>query len=132
MIDNLCQQFANIIGGEVESTKNNVCMVSKPRSNLNISIGGRPTKSGLVIGGMFSYESMDDGGNTLNLGEIVVLQSEANSFIASLINSGITLGAFHNHWLYDNPRVMYVHFESVEPPLSFARKVAIALSVLNE
>jgi hypothetical protein len=37
----------------------------------------------------------------------------------------------HNHWLFDQPRLMYIHFESLENPIRFARKVKDALNVLT-
>ena len=39
--------------------------------------------------------------------------------------------ALHNHWLFEDPRLMYIHFESIDQPLDFARKVAEALCVLG-
>jgi hypothetical protein len=36
-----------------------------------------------------------------------------------------------NHWLFDQPRAMYRHFESIEPPLEFARKIREAFRVLK-
>lgn len=48
-----------------------------------------------------------------------------------LQNQGIIITALHNHWLFDNPRIMYIHFESIEPPLSFAKKVAKAFETLK-
>lgn len=80
---------------------------------------------------MFSYESMDQQGYTLNLGETVILPSEIYRFSVILQNQGIIVTALHNHWLFDNPRIMYIHFESIEPPLSFARKVAKAFQTLT-
>jgi hypothetical protein len=31
--------------------------------------------------------------------------------------------ALHNHWLFDNPNLWYIHFEKVEKPLVFATEV---------
>jgi hypothetical protein len=45
--------------------------------------------------------------------------------------NGIIVTAFHNHWLFDEPRLMFFHFESIDKPLSFARKVSEALEVLT-
>ncbi|WP_226375461.1 DUF1259 domain-containing protein [Effusibacillus dendaii] len=39
--------------------------------------------------------------------------------------------AFHDHWLFDSPRLMFIHFESIDRPLSFARKAARALATLT-
>jgi hypothetical protein len=39
--------------------------------------------------------------------------------------------AFHNHWLFENPRLMYIHFEKIDRPIDFARDVRDALQVLT-
>ena len=80
---------------------------------------------------MFSFESPYNQGRTLNLGETVILQEEINRFIAILRENGILGTALHSHWLFDESRLMYIHFESIDRPLNFARKVAEALEVLR-
>ncbi|MFL0196604.1 DUF1259 domain-containing protein [Clostridium sp. WILCCON 0269] len=125
----LCEQFANILGGKVIGSKVGGCIVERPRNNLRITISGRPVST--VITAKFSYESMDISGRTLNLGETVVLESEINKFINVLRKNEIDIAALHNHWIYDNPKILYVHFQSTENPLDFARKVAEAFKVLK-
>jgi hypothetical protein len=79
----------------------------------------------------YSYENMDRRGRALCLGETVILQSELNPFISRLRKQGIKVTAQHNHWLFDSPRLMYIHFESIDKPLDFARKVRFANRVLT-
>lgn len=131
MPSTLCQQFAQILKGSIMESKKGSCTVLRTRDNLKIRIMGRPSTTGLTLAAMFSYESMDQQGRTLNLGETVILPSEIYNFSAALVSQGITVTALHNHWLFDNPRIMYIHFESVEPPLSFANKVAKAFTTLS-
>ncbi|MBC2581919.1 DUF1259 domain-containing protein [Clostridium sp. DJ247] len=130
MSHNLCQEFADILGAEIISNQNGVCVVGFNR-NLNVTILGRRSRSSLTLGALFSFESMDIKGRTLNLGETVILQSELNEFIDALRSHDIIVTAFHNHWLFEEPRLMYIHFESIDKPLAFARKVADALTVLR-
>lgn len=80
---------------------------------------------------LFSFESIDRQGRALNLGETVILQSEINPFISALRKQKILVTALHNHWLFEKPRLMYIHFESIENPITFARKVQQALKVLK-
>lgn len=129
-ISALCQQFAHILGGE-QKVEHGVCMVNRDRSNIKVSILGRPSHSGLALHSMWSFESMDPQGRTLNLGETALLQDEVYPFNWHLQKSGIILSALHNHWLMDNPHIIYAHYASVEEPLSFARKVAEAYRVLK-
>ena len=55
------------------------------------------------------------------MGETVILQREVNRFISALRNRGIIVTALHNHWLFDKPRLMYMHWEQVSDPVEFAR-----------
>ncbi|MGC4376450.1 DUF1259 domain-containing protein [Fictibacillus sp. Mic-4] len=126
----LCQEFARILGGMGSLDENGVCLVQKFRT-LNFTILGRRAKSPLVIPQFFSFEDVDRNGRALNLGETVLLQAEANPLMTELRKRNIIVTALHNHWLFEEPRAMYMHFESVEPPLEFARKVRDAFRVLR-
>lgn len=125
-----CNEFARILGAEILTSSRDLCVVTFLR-NIDARILGRPTHSPLALAALFSFESMDNRGRTLNLGETVILQEEINDFITILRRHGILVTALHNHWLFDNPRLMYIHFESIDEPLNFARKVADALRVLR-
>ncbi|MGG3523059.1 DUF1259 domain-containing protein [Bacillus pseudomycoides] len=126
----LCNEFARILGGEGTVTSEGVCLVQKFR-NIRFTILGRRTRSPLVNPQFFSFEDLDSRGNALNLGETVLLQEEVNPLLTELRKRNIIVTAIHNHWLFEEPRAMYMHFESVEPPLDFARKVRAAFSVLR-
>lgn len=128
-LERLCRQFGRIVGGQ-SSVMNGVCFIQKFR-NINATILGRRTRSPLVLPTFFSFESIDRQGRALNLGETVILQREINPFISELRKRGIIVTALHNHWLFERPRLFYIHFESVENPINFARKVAAALRVLR-
>lgn len=129
-ITNVCRDFARILGSTVMTSTDTSCVVSRIR-DINVTILGRTSQSPLTLAAMFSYESIDEQGRALNLGETVILPREINTFIDSLRDSGITVTALHNHWLFEKPRLMYIHFESIDDPLSFARKVADAFSDLD-
>ncbi|WP_408010438.1 DUF1259 domain-containing protein [Pseudalkalibacillus sp. A8] len=129
-LERLCQEFARILGGEGSLDENDVCLVQKFR-NLRFTILGRPTQSPLVVPQFFTFEGLDRRGNALNLGETVLLQKEVNPLLTELRERDIIVTAIHNHWLFEEPRAMYMHFESVEPPLQFARKVREAFRVLE-
>ncbi len=126
----LCNEFARILGGSGMVTPEGVCLVQKFR-NIPFTILGRPTRSPLVNPQFFTFEGVDSRGNALNLGETVLLQEEVNPLLTELRERNIIVTAIHNHWLFEEPRAMYMHFESVEPPLVFAKKVRDAFRVLK-
>lgn len=119
----LCQQCAFILKGK-GSEDNGYCSISIPRT-FSATIQGRPARAPIRAG--VTFESFDAQGNALNLGEIVLKQEEIQPFIHVLLNYGIQISAIHNHWIYDDPTLFYVHFQSVEPPLAFCTKMAEAL-----
>jgi len=127
---NLCRRFADILGA-TPSVINGVCTATKSRTNLHPVVLGRRAESFMFVPQAFSFENIDSEGRALCLGETVILQEEVNPFISRLRASGIIVTALHNHWLFDVPRLMYIHFESIDEPLSFARKVRNALEVLT-
>ena len=133
---NLCKKFASILGAEIIESREDLCVVGFNR-DLDVEILGIRTRSPLVLPALFSFEparnNRSDRNNerALNLGEIVLFQEEVNDFITALRRNDIIVTALHNHWLFEEPRLMYLHFESVDQPLDFARGVAEALKTLK-
>lgn len=127
----LCNRFSTILGAtEHEITKGPVCFVTRNR-RINASILGRRTTSPLVRYQLFSFESLDKSGRALCLGETALFQNQVNRLLSNLRKNGITVTAVHNHWLFENPRLMYIHWESVDNPIAFARKVKRSIAFLG-
>jgi hypothetical protein len=126
---NLCNEFARILGS-TPSVVNGVCLATRSRTNLHPVVLGRKAEAFMFVPQAFSFEDIDRDGNGLCLGETVILQKEIEPFMSRLREHGIIVTALHNHWLFDHPRLMYMHFESIDDPLSFARKVRDAMKVL--
>jgi hypothetical protein len=113
-----CEKLARIINGSVV-TSNGVCVVSRLR-DIDATILNRKTESPLSLPFALSFEN-EKRGQTLNLGETVILQKEINRFISELRERDIIVTALHNHWLFDEPRLMYMHWEKIDDPFDFAR-----------
>ncbi|WP_026342365.1 DUF1259 domain-containing protein [Paenibacillus fonticola] len=127
----LCDRFSSILGGtEHEITKGPVCFVSRNR-RINATILGRKTTSPLIRYQLFSFESLDSSGRALCLGETALFQSQVNQLLSNLRKNGITVTAVHNHWLFEKPRLMYIHWESIDDPIAFARKVKRSIAFLG-
>lgn len=127
----LCNEFSAILGGtEHEITKGPVCFVSRNR-RIKASILGRPTTSPLIRYQLFSFESLNSSGRALCLGETALFQSQVNRLLTNLRKNGIKVTAVHNHWLFENPRLMYVHWESIDDPIEFAKKVKRSIAFLG-
>jgi len=120
----LCKRLARILGGKGQHDDNQCSIMVK--RNLNARILGKKydTEHEIVI------QSLKRG-RSLNTGEITLLQREVQSFVRQAVRRKLKVTAVHNHWLFDKPRLMYVHVESVENPIVFARKLAAILKRLK-
>ncbi|GAA0133930.1 DUF1259 domain-containing protein [Paenibacillus sp. YSY-4.3] len=123
----VCEQFANILKGK-SNMNQDICSVSLHR-NFKVNVQGRMSSS--VVPADVLFESLDQNGNALCLAEIAILEEEIPRFMQSIIQQGMIVSALHNHWLYTRPQIMYIHIQSVEPPLYFAKKMAYAFSTLS-
>ncbi|EGK07331.1 protein of hypothetical function LppY and LpqO [Desmospora sp. 8437] len=121
----LCKRLARILGGTGMSN-GKACNIMVERK-LHAKILGKnyETDHEIVI------QSLDRKGRTLNTGEITLLQSEVQRFIDAARRQGFLVTAIHNHWLFEKPRLMYLHLESVENPVRFAIKLRKALNILK-
>jgi hypothetical protein len=123
----ICEQFAHTLGGQAEM-KQGVCSVSL-RRRFNASVQGKTSKTVTPVG--IEFESLDQSGNALNIMEIAILQEEIPSFMWAVTQQGLIVSALHNHWIFIEPMILYMHVQSVEPPLQFANKVVKAFSFLS-
>lgn len=130
-VKGLCKDFSDILNGMMHTSDMGKCTVMKVRNNIHATILGRKGKSFTINTEMYAYESMTKDGKALCSGQIVLLQEEVNPFLKKLEEHGIVMTGVHNHWLFDNPRLMYMHFALIDYPISFAEKVRDALSVLT-
>ncbi|MCM2999117.1 DUF1259 domain-containing protein [Paenibacillus cellulositrophicus] len=121
----LCDRLAAIIGGKGTSDGKS-CSIMIERK-LNAKILGRNYETEHEI----TIQSLKNG-TTLNTAEITLLQSEVQRFTSAARKQGFKVTAIHNHWLFEKPRLMYLHLETVENPVTFARKLRAALNVLKK
>lgn len=129
-ISQQCRRFAEIFGGQPQVV-NGVCVATKLRTNINVRILGRRSRGLFTLPFGISFESVGRDGRALCLGESVILTREINPFITRLRRAGIKVTALHNHWLFTNPNIWYIHWEAIQPPLVFARNVRNASAVLT-
>jgi len=121
-----CSRLARFVDG-TPACIDDVCLIQLLRADLKPEILGRRTRSPLVLPVFFSIESPTGEGSTLNLGEAVLRQAEVNTVMRVLREKGILVTALHNHWLFEEPRLMYMHWESISDPKEFLRASMEAL-----
>ena len=122
-LNDICAEFATILGGTPKLNKEEgTCSISLTRKDLSVTLWGIPTN--LPLATSFSFQTLPCESRTLNLGDIILLQEEVPCALEILSQEGITASAMHNHWLLDEPHLMYVHVQAIMDPLKFAKVIA--------
>jgi hypothetical protein len=119
-----CDELAKTLGGKGK-TENGICEVSVERKDIKAAIGNRPF---LSLQHMFVFQSPDANGMSLITCELVVTENEVDGFNSGISGAGIIVSAVHNHWLYDEPRLMYIHAETIMDPSEYADIMAKILN----
>ncbi|HYP06545.1 MAG TPA: DUF1259 domain-containing protein [Bryobacteraceae bacterium] len=89
------------------TAEEDVHRVSFPRSDLKVTIEGRPAHPFMGFG---SWAAFTPGhGGTMVMGDIVLLEDEVSPAMSAALDNGLEVTALHNHFFFEAPRVMYMH-----------------------
>jgi hypothetical protein len=111
--------------GASGQTEDGVLVVRFPRSDIKVTIDGEPMPTALGFGGWTAWKSM--GKDTMVMGDLVLLEKEVNPVISALQEANLQVTALHNHFLGEQPRIMYMHIGGMGDPLKMARGIRSAL-----
>jgi len=98
-----------------------VAKVTKPRSDINAVVDGRPLKP---FQGTTSWAAFQQSGkSTIVMGDVVLLENEVNPALSAALDNGLEVTALHNHFLYDEPRIFFMHVGGAGDEAKLARAV---------
>ncbi|WP_088006889.1 DUF1259 domain-containing protein [Indiicoccus explosivorum] len=129
-LEETAKRFGDILGTKAEAQADKGVVEAPISRDLSVTVQGRPFKSELDM--EIHFEALEDDGTALNHAEIVLLPDEVPGFTRALGENSLTISALHNHWLYAEPAIMYLHVQSVEKPEDFAEKLKKSFSALNK
>ncbi len=113
------------LGRKGASNPDAVMRFSFPRTDLLVMLNGVAIKPALALGSWVAFRRLGD--HAMVMGDLVLLDSEVASVMASLQQNGIEQTALHNHLLRESPRVMYMHIHAIGNAERIARAVRSAL-----
>jgi len=102
-----------------------VARFSFPRSDLNVVVHGLALKPALALGSWVAFKRIAD--HAMVMGDLVLLEGEVTTVMASLQQNGVDQTALHNHLLGESPRVIYMHIHAIGSAERIARAVRTAL-----
>lgn len=111
------------VTGEVQE---GTLVVRFPRSDITVTLEGETIPTGLGLGSWIAWRNMGD--DTVIMGDLVLLEKEVNPVISALQEAKINVTALHNHFISDQPHIMFMHIDAMGKGLRFARGIKNALS----
>lgn len=115
--------------GKQGDFKDNVLKVNIPRNDVTVTVAHVSTPTPFGFGG---WIAMTKGtGMDVMMGDLVLLQDEVNPVMSALLDNGLEVTALHNHFFWDEPRMLYMHVHGHGAPMDLARKVKPALDLIG-
>jgi len=102
-----------------------VVVFSFPRSDIRVTIDGDPVPTALGFGSWTAWKAMGD--EFMVMGDLVLLEKEINPVISALAEANIDVTAIHNHFIGEEPRIMYMHMSGMGTAETLAKGVRNAL-----
>jgi Domain of Unknown Function (DUF1259) len=124
------QQVLTTLGRQGDYAAN-VLKVNIPRNDLNVTVAGVKTPTPFGFGGWVAMTKGDAGVNVL-MGDLVLTQDEVNPVMSALLDNGLDVTALHNHFLWDEPRMFYMHVHGTGTPAALAAKLKPALAMIGK
>ena len=97
------------------------------RNDLKMHIKGEPVPIPFGFGGWVAIKHTLDGQSAMLMSDTVLLQEEVNPLLSAALANGLEVGAIHNHFFYEEPRICYMHLHGMGAPAELAKKFAATL-----
>ena len=117
------------VTGRTPEIAGGVAKISAPRADLAVRVGGVPI---VPFQGLTSWAAFRAAGSeTMLMGDIVVTEDEVNPALSAALDNGLEVTALHNHFAFDEPRVMFMHVGGHGPSERLAAGVKATLDAVE-
>jgi hypothetical protein len=117
--------------GKTGDFGSNVLKVNIPRSDLRVTIGGRPAPTPFGFGGWVALSKGTDGTEVM-MGDLVLTEDEVNPVMSAILDNGLDVTALHNHFFWEQPRTFYMHVHGMGTAADLARRLKPAIDLIDQ
>jgi hypothetical protein len=110
--------------------KEGVFKVSAPRTDLSVTVAGVRMNPALGLTSWAAFHKV--GTQTMVMGDLVLLEDQVSPVMDAALQNGLEVTALHNHFLWDVPRVMFMHIGGMGRDLGLAEAVGKVLSRIKD
>ena len=117
--------------GKTGDYKDGVFKVNVPRTDLGVTINGRPVPTPLGFGGWVALTPGAEGQEVL-MGDLVLTEGEVNPILSALLENGLEVTALHNHFFFEQPRIFYMHVHGRGTAEDLAARLKPAMAIIDK
>lgn len=111
--------------------KSGVFKVSVPRRDLTVTIaGGVKMSPPMGLTAWAAFQPMGD--HVMVMGDIVMTEDQVNVAMSAALDSGLDVTALHNHFLWDAPKVMFMHIAGMGDQAELATAVGTVFAAMED
>jgi len=110
--------------------KERVFKVNFPRKDIQATVAGVQMIPDMGLGAWAAFTRAGD--HAMVMGDIVLLESEVNPIMTAALDSGLEVTALHNHFVWDSPRIMFMHIGGMGDEATLATAVGRVFGKLKE
>jgi hypothetical protein len=96
-------------GTDATVTPDGVVHLAWSRHDVPVKVDGAPLDPAAGLGSWAAFLPTDHG--SMVMGDTVVFQDEVDAAMDAAFAHGLAVTALHNHFMYDAPRVFFMHIE---------------------
>src|SRR5205823_9326804 len=89
--------------------KEGVYRVTFPRDDVKVVVAGWQMPPFMGLGTWAAFQGTND--KAMVMGDTVLFEDEVNPAMSAALESGLSVTALHNHFLFDHPKVYFMHIE---------------------
>ena len=104
--------------------KEGVYKVTFPRGDVKVTVTGWEMPPFMGLGTWAAFQGNDD--KAMMMGDTVLFEDEVNDALSAALDNGLQVTALHNHFLFDQPKVYFMHISgegNVEKLAAAVKKV---------
>ena len=110
--------------------KEGVFKVSVPRTDLRVTTAGVKMTPPLGLTSWAAFKQVGD--HTVVMGDNVVLEDQVNTVMDAALQNGLEVTALHNHFFWDQPKVMFMHVGGMGDAEKLAAAIGKVFAAIKE
>ncbi len=110
--------------------KEGVFKVSVPRKDLSVTVAGVKMTPPMGLTSWAAFKR--DGKADMVMGDMVMLEDQVSPVMSAALDNGLEVTALHNHFIWDSPKVMFMHIGGMGDETALATAVGKVFAKIKE